>query len=260
MTILEAAQLVIQASAIAEGGEVYVLNMGDPVKIINLAKSMIRLSGNSVKNKNNKDGIEIKFTGLRPGEKLYEELLIDNNPEGTCHPKIMKAKEKSISIDEARMSFKDINFLKGNALDSISVNSKFDIITMLGVLCIFDDYNLVLRNVLSWLNPGGRLILHNTINDFDIDVFVKYKHSSVENDKELESGWNIISRKSLELVCNKYGARLTSCTPFEINVDLKPTLDPMRSWTEMDNLGFRQIYNALNIRQPQKIAVIDKLS
>jgi len=110
MTIPEAAQLVIQSSSLAKGGEVYVLDMGDPVKITDLAKSMIRLSGNSVKNKNNKEGIEIKFTGLRPGEKLYEELLIGNNPEGTCHPKIMKAKEKSIAIDEINKITEDLKY------------------------------------------------------------------------------------------------------------------------------------------------------
>lgn len=94
MTIPEAAQLVIQASALAEGGDVFVLDMGDPVKIVDLAQRMIELSGLTVKDEKNPDGeIEIKTTGLRPGEKLYEELLIGNNPEPTFHPRIMKAHE-----------------------------------------------------------------------------------------------------------------------------------------------------------------------
>jgi len=94
MTIPEAAQLVIQAGAMAKGGEVFVLNMGQPVKIIDLARRMIELSGLKLKDAENPDGdIEIAITGLRPGEKLYEELLIGENPSPTSHPLIMKANE-----------------------------------------------------------------------------------------------------------------------------------------------------------------------
>lgn len=94
MTIPEAAQLVIQASAMAKGGEVFVLDMGQPVRIADLAHSMIRLSGLSIRDANNPDGdIQIIETGLRPGEKLYEELLIGDNPEPTSHPRIMRARE-----------------------------------------------------------------------------------------------------------------------------------------------------------------------
>ena len=101
MTIPEAAQLVIQASSMAKGGEVFVLDMGEPVKIINLAERMITLSGLSVKDENNPNGdIEIKFTGLRPGEKLYEELLLSDNPEPTSHPRVMRANEQFVQWDE----------------------------------------------------------------------------------------------------------------------------------------------------------------
>ncbi|MDB5775629.1 MAG: capD [Herbaspirillum sp.] len=94
MTIPEAAQLVVQAGAMTEGGDVFVLDMGAPVKIIDLAYRMIELSGLLVKDDNNPFGdIEIKVTGLRPGEKLYEELLIGENPQATAHPRIMKAQE-----------------------------------------------------------------------------------------------------------------------------------------------------------------------
>lgn len=94
MTIPEAAQLVIQAGAMGEGGDVFVLDMGNPVKIMDLAKRMISLSGLTVKDGECPDGdIEIKLTGLRPGEKLYEELLIGNNTSSTPHPRIMKAIE-----------------------------------------------------------------------------------------------------------------------------------------------------------------------
>jgi FlaA1/EpsC-like NDP-sugar epimerase len=94
MTIPEAAQLVLQAGAMAKGGEVFVLDMGEPVQIIELARRMIELSGLTVRDEADAKGdIEIKVTGLRPGEKLYEELLIGDNPEGTAHPLIMKARD-----------------------------------------------------------------------------------------------------------------------------------------------------------------------
>lgn len=103
MTIPEAVELVIQAGNMAKGGEVFVLDMGDPVKIVDLAKKMIYLSGFTVRDFEHADGdIEIKFTGLRPGEKLYEELLIGDNPHQTEHPRIMKANEKFIQLSELK--------------------------------------------------------------------------------------------------------------------------------------------------------------
>ncbi len=101
MTIPEAAQLVIQAGAMANGGDVFVLDMGEPVKIIDLAKRIVELSGLSLKDEENPDGdIGIEITGLRPGEKLYEELLIGDNPLPTSHPRIMKAHEQFLSWNE----------------------------------------------------------------------------------------------------------------------------------------------------------------
>tara|TARA_B100000941_G_scaffold255900_1_gene204860 strand:+ start:1 stop:1071 length:1071 start_codon:yes stop_codon:yes gene_type:complete len=101
MTIKEAAQLVIQSSVLSEGGDIFLLDMGDPVKIYDLAKQMINLSGLSIKNKNNIDGdIEIISSGLRPGEKLYEELLIDAEAEKTEHPLIFRAKENFLIMEE----------------------------------------------------------------------------------------------------------------------------------------------------------------
>jgi FlaA1/EpsC-like NDP-sugar epimerase len=98
MTIPEAAQLVIQAGAMGQGGDVFVLDMGQPVKIIDLARRMVELSGLTVRDELNPDGdIELAVTGLRPGEKLYEELLIGDNPKPTQHPRIMKAQEQFLS-------------------------------------------------------------------------------------------------------------------------------------------------------------------
>lgn len=101
MTIPEAAQLVIQAGAMGQGGDVFVLDMGEPVKISDLARRMIHLMGLEVKDVTHPDGdIEIKYTGLRPGEKLYEELLIGDNTRKTAHPRIMAAEETWISWQE----------------------------------------------------------------------------------------------------------------------------------------------------------------
>jgi FlaA1/EpsC-like NDP-sugar epimerase len=97
MTIPEASQLVIQAGAMGQGGDVFVLDMGAPILIIDLAKRMIHLSGLKIKDQNHPDGdIEIQFTGLRAGEKLYEELLIGDNVSETSHPRIMRAEESMI--------------------------------------------------------------------------------------------------------------------------------------------------------------------
>lgn len=101
MTIPEAAQLVIQAGAMAQGGDVFVLDMGQPVKIIDLARHMVELSGLTVQDAHNPAGdIPIVMTGLRPGEKLYEELLIGDNPQPTAHPGIMKAHEDFLPWEE----------------------------------------------------------------------------------------------------------------------------------------------------------------
>ncbi|MBL0449700.1 MULTISPECIES: polysaccharide biosynthesis protein [Aeromonas] len=103
MTIPEASQLVIQAGAMGLGGDVFVLDMGEPVKIIDLAHRMIRLSGLKLKSDKFPAGdIEVKITGLRPGEKLFEELLIGEQVEGTAHPRIMKASELMIPWSQLR--------------------------------------------------------------------------------------------------------------------------------------------------------------
>ena len=123
MTIPEAANLVIQAGAMAKGGEVFVLDMGKPVKIVDLARRMIHLSGYEVKDENNPSGdIEIVFSGLRPGEKLYEELIIgDDNIEATQHSLIMQAREHSFELTDiestlselaSRAQYHDVDWLK----------------------------------------------------------------------------------------------------------------------------------------------------
>jgi FlaA1/EpsC-like NDP-sugar epimerase len=103
MTIPEAAQLVLQAGSMGTGGDVFVLDMGQPVEIDELARRMIKLTGLTVREESNPDGdIAIEYSGLRPGEKLFEELLIGSNVTGTEHPMIMRAIEPSPTWEEAR--------------------------------------------------------------------------------------------------------------------------------------------------------------
>ena len=114
MTLTEASQLVIQAGAMSEDCDVFVLDMGESVKIKDLIYRIIKLSGLTVKDENNKEGdIEIKIIGLRPGEKLYEELLLSDNTQKTIHPKIQKAQEPFIPFNQLEV---DLNTLK-NLLD-----------------------------------------------------------------------------------------------------------------------------------------------
>lgn len=110
MTIPEASQLVIQAGAMARGGDVFVLDMGDPVRIYDLATRMVKLSGLTIKDESNPDGdIEICITGLRPGEKLYEELLIGEQVLATTHPRIMTAHEDMLSWQELEVYLKQMD-------------------------------------------------------------------------------------------------------------------------------------------------------
>ena len=139
MTIAEAAQLVIQAGAMGQGGDVFVLDMGEPVKIVELAEKMIHLSGLSVRSERNPQGdIAIEFTGLRPGEKLYEELLIGDNVDATQHPMIMSAHEDHLLWE----------MLKERLAELLAAISE-------------DDYGRVrqlLRETVSGYSPDGEIV------------------------------------------------------------------------------------------------------
>jgi FlaA1/EpsC-like NDP-sugar epimerase len=139
MTIPEAAQLVIQAGSMGQGGDVFVLDMGEPVKIVELAEKMIHLSGLSIRSERNPQGdISIEFTGLRPGEKLYEELLIGDDVSATSHPMIMTAREDHVAWD----------VLKGRLTELLAA-----------VEC--DDYARVrqlLRETVSGYVPSGEIV------------------------------------------------------------------------------------------------------
>ena len=119
MLIPEAAQLVIQAGAMAKGGEVFVLDMGEPIKIVDLARTMIDMAGLEEKSEDNPDGdIEIRYVGLRPGEKLYEELLIGNEAEGSAHPRIMRTTEYSFAPEMLSRLIGDLELACGSGDDA----------------------------------------------------------------------------------------------------------------------------------------------
>jgi FlaA1/EpsC-like NDP-sugar epimerase len=111
MTIAEAVQLVLQAAGMARGGEVFVLEMGNPVRIVDLARQMILLSGMTVRDDDHPQGdISLVFTGLRPGEKLHEELLIREDNEPTSHPLIRRAREVGLPADQVSEALSRIEF------------------------------------------------------------------------------------------------------------------------------------------------------
>ena len=139
MTIPEAAQLVIQAGAMGQGGDVFVLDMGQPVKIAELAEKMIHLSGLSVRSEKNQQGdIAIEFTGLRPGEKLYEELLIGDNVSPTEHPMIMRANEENLPWEQFKVRLSEL-------LDAVDRDD-------------YDRVRQLLRETVSGYKPEGEIV------------------------------------------------------------------------------------------------------
>lgn len=122
MTIPEAAQLVLQAGAMGTGGDVFVLDMGEPVRILQLARQMVTLSGLSVRDEQHPEGdIAIQITGLRPGEKLYEELLIGDNPQPTEHPRIMKAHEALLPWEQLQPLLVELQaHMQANEVEALS--------------------------------------------------------------------------------------------------------------------------------------------
>ena len=139
MTIPEAAQLVIQAGAMGKGGDVFVLDMGEPVKIAELAEKMIHLSGLSVRTSKNPHGdIAIEFTGLRPGEKLYEELLIGDNVSPTEHPMIMRANEEHLPWEQFKVRLSEL-------LDAVERDD-------------YDRVRQLLRETVSGYKPEGEIV------------------------------------------------------------------------------------------------------
>ena len=162
MTLTEASQLVIQAGAMTDGCEVFVLDMGKSVKIRDLIYKMVKLSGLKVKDEENKDGdIEIKITGLRPGEKLYEELLLGDNPKKTFHEKIQKAQDPFISFEKLQIDLENLSNL-------IKSNKVIDVKNMLKKLVSsYQSNTIVVDNIYkeqsSLITPSRREVQKNNV-------------------------------------------------------------------------------------------------
>lgn len=137
MTIPEAAQLVIQASAMAKGGDVFLLDMGEPVRIADLAKRMIHLMGHHVKSEEYPEGIDIQFSGLRKGEKLYEELLVGDSDEATDHPRVRRALEHAISKAELDNLLDELQ----NLCSQENTVGIYDFFSHLGIGFVCDNMN-----------------------------------------------------------------------------------------------------------------------
>ena len=143
--------------------------------------------------------------------------------------------------------------LDGNLLDDASI----DVITLLGVVGIFDDLCEIADNVSRWVKPGGLVLLHGLFNPFDIDVFIRYRESHREGPGDLETGWNIFSQRTVRDCFIHCGASSVEFFPFTMSGDLPRTPhDPLRSWTEELANGDRQIVNGLWLKQPQYVVKI----
>jgi FlaA1/EpsC-like NDP-sugar epimerase len=158
MTIPEAVQLVLQAGSMGSGGDLFVLDMGEPVRIVDLAEKMIRLSGLTVRGDKNPEGdIAIEFMGLRPGEKLYEELLVGDNVVGTHHPMIMRAEECFMEWAKLEKLIATLNFACHN----------FDYQSVRAILCeVVDGY----KPQCDWVDPIWLASNRNTVFHEELKV------------------------------------------------------------------------------------------
>jgi hypothetical protein len=173
MTIPEAVQLVFHAGEMCEGGEVFLLDMGESIKIIDLAKKMVELSGLSVKNSESEEGdISLVEIGLRPGEKLYEELLIEGTPIATTHPRIFKSRESFIPFSEMAIKVKDIETLFKKEKEYIDKKN----VLILESYRIIEETNLKITNDLTIFKTSKNIeLIKNIKNEIKIIIKEKYK-------------------------------------------------------------------------------------
>ena len=159
-------------------------------------------------------------------------------------------------ISRARVFFPSVNIRQGSIFDQSVISCQtYDVITVMGVLSIFDEVDEAIRNLIYWTKPGGKLFIHGMFNPYDLDVWIKYEESGAKGN--LESGWNIISQKTMTSLLLQNGATAVSYHKFNISVDLSPNpMDPVRSWTERLESGDRQIVNGLFLKQPQYICEV----
>ena len=161
-------------------------------------------------------------------------------------------------VSEARRRYPEIVFEEFDVQDKSSApRSAFDIITMCGVMQIFDDWTQTISNLLHWRKNGGLIIVHGLFNDFDIDVNIHYREAEGSLDARLEAGWNIVSKKSIGTFLSQFEDVEFDFVDFQMKQELeKRPNDPVRSWTEKDIQGRLQIFNGLCIRQPHSFLII----
>jgi len=156
-------------------------------------------------------------------------------------------------VKVGKKNFPNIEIKQASVLDRGSiVESNFDVITILGVLSIFDDIEPVVSNLVHWTKPGGKIFIHGLLNPDDVDVFIKYRSSENYGIPEHEAGWNIISQKTLAKVVTNNGGKNLQFHEFNLSIDLKKNFsDPVRGWTEKLENNRKQVVNGLCIKQPQ---------
>ena len=216
-----------------------------PVKetFIQTADLIERFKTNSSKN------ISIADIGCATG--VFVNYLMNRFPE----EKIVGYEYLASLIKSGEKTFPNIEINQASVLDRDSIaESDFDIITLMGVLSIFDDVEPVIANLIHWTKPNGKIYIHGMFNPNDIDVFLKYRKCENYGIPEYESGWNIISQKSIQNIFNNYGITDIKFHPFNLSINLeKHPIDPIRSWTERLPNGKNQVVNGLCIKQPQYI-------
>ena len=161
-------------------------------------------------------------------------------------------------ISVANERYPKLKIFQGSIEDANCIEKEtYDIITVLGVISIFDELDTIISNLINWIKPNGRIFIHGMFNPDPIDVLIKYRESSfLFSDEKFENGWNVISQKSFKNIAIKNGALDVIYHDFELAIDLPKQHDPVRSWTERLEGGKRQIINGLCLRQPQFIAEI----
>jgi SAM-dependent methyltransferase len=162
-------------------------------------------------------------------------------------------------IKAGQKNYPGIQITQASILDSKKIApTSADVITVQGVISIFDDIAPIVKNLALWIKPGGKILIHGMFNPFNVDVFVKYRRSEEYGTDRVEAGWNVISQKTITDLFIKSGARQVRFHEFQISTDLeKNSQDPLRSWTEKLADGTRQIVNATCLKQPQFILDCD---